>query len=397
MTKIKRAVFDSIYNRMNEKRKFIQVLIGPRQIGKTTVINQVLEEINIPHAYFSADSSAQAGVSWIQTCWEQARLEVKKGKLEDFILVLDEIQKINEWTEMVKKLWDEDTISKTTIKVVLLGSSSLLIHQGLTESLAGRFEMIRMTHWSFDEMQKAFSFSIEEFIFFGGYPGASELIKDEERWRNYIRDSIIETTISKDILLMKRVDKPALLKQLFYLGSFYSGQILSLNKMMGQLQDAGNTTTLSHYLELLDKSGMLKGLQKYASQQFRKKNSSPKFTVYDTSFLSVQLGINLDQAFSDRSAWGRIAESAVGAHLLNQSVLNDFEVFYWRDSPYEVDFVLKKGRKLVAVEVKSGLKKGNLIGISDFLQNFPDSRPFLIGTGGIPIEEFLKTDINDMF
>jgi len=394
---MKRSVFDNIYNRMREGRKSIQVLMGPRQIGKTTVINQVLDEIDIPHAYFSADASSQAGASWIQTSWEHARLEVKNDNLNDFILVLDEIQKIAEWTEMVKKLWDEDTLNKTPIKVVLLGSSSLLIQQGLTESLAGRFEIIRMTHWSFEEMKKAFSFSVEEFIYFGGYPGAAELIKDEDRWRNYVRDSIIETTISKDILLMKRVDKPALLRQLFYLGASYSGQILSLNKMMGQLQDAGNTTTLSHYSDLLDKAGMLKGLQKYASQQFRKKNSSPKFAVYDTSFLTVQLGISLDQAFSDKSVWGRIAESAVGAHLINQSVIKDFEVFYWRKSPYEVDFVLKKGQKSVAVEVKTGFKKDNLKGMSLFLQSFPNSRPYLVGNGGIGLEEFFNTDVDHMF
>jgi len=361
------------------------------------VINQVIEEINIPSAYFSADDSTQTGKLWIQMNWEAARIKVRTEKLNDFILVFDEIQKIPDWTEMIKKLWDEDSLSKMPIKVVLLGSSTLLIQQGLTESLAGRFEITRLTHWSYPEMEQAFSFSVEQYIYFGGYPGAATLINDEERWKNYVRDSIVETTISKDILLMKRIDKPALLRQLFYLGASYSGQILSLNKMMGQLQDAGNTTTLSHYTELLDKAGMVKGLQKYASQQFRQRNSSPKFIVYDTAFLTVQLGISFEKAVSDRALWGRVAESAVGAYLVNQCVGKDIELFYWRESPDEVDFVLKKGENIVAIEVKTGFKNESLKGMSKFIQSFPKSKPLLIGTGGIPVADFFKIEIEELF
>ncbi len=394
---IKRKIFDRIFNILHESRKFIHVLAGPRQVGKTTVIHQALEEINIPSAYFSADDSTQAGKLWIQMNWETARIKVKTENLKEFILVFDEIQKIPDWTEMIKKLWDEDTLSKTPIKVVLLGSSTLLIQQGLTESLAGRFEITRLTHWSYPEMENAFSFSVQQYIYFGGYPGAATLINDEERWKNYVRDSIVETTISKDILLIKRIDKPALLRQLFYLSTSYSGQILSLNKMMGQLQDAGNTTTLSHYIELLDKAGMVKGLQKYASQQFRRRSSSPKFIVYDTAFLTVQLGISLKNAISDRSLWGRIAESAVGAHLVNQCVGKDIELFYWRDGPDEVDFILKKGGNIVAIEVKAGLKNDSLKGMGTFIQNFPKSKPILIGTGGIPVEEFFRIEIEELF
>ncbi|HQI04074.1 MAG TPA: ATP-binding protein [bacterium] len=394
---IKRKVFNRIFNILCESRKFIHVLAGPRQVGKTTVINQVIEEINIPSAYFSADDSTQTGKLWIQMNWEAARIKVRTEKLNDFVLVFDEIQKIPDWTEMIKKLWDEDSLSEMPIKVVLLGSSTLLIQQGLTESLAGRFEITRLTHWSYPEMEQAFSFSVEQYIYFGGYPGAATLINDEERWKNYVRDSIVETTISKDILLMKRIDKPALLRQLFYLGASYSGQILSLNKMMGQLQDAGNTTTLSHYTELLDKAGMVKGLQKYASQQFRQRNSSPKFIVYDTAFLTVQLGISFEKAVSDRALWGRVAESAVGAYLVNQCVGKDIELFYWRESPDEVDFVLKKGENIVAIEVKTGFKNESLKGMSKFIQSFPKSKPLLIGTGGIPVADFFKIEIEKLF
>ncbi len=394
---IKRKVFPIIFNRLLEPRKYIQVLAGPRQVGKTTVINQVLEEINVPHAYYSADAVTDSGKVWVQQKWEQARLLIRTQELPEFIIVFDEIQKIADWTEIVKKLWDEDSVSGMPVKVVLLGSSSLLMQQGLTESLAGRFEIIRITHWSFQEMKEAFSFSVEQFIYFGGYPGAASLIDDEERWKSYIRDSIIETTISKDILLMKRIDKPALLKALFYLGAGYSGQILSLNKVTGQLQDAGNTTTLSNYIELLDSAGMIKGLQKYASQQFRKRGSSPKFAVYDTAFLTVMLDTSYRKAVQDSALWGRIAESAVGAHLINQCAGRDIGLYYWRESPDEVDFVIKKGSHLAAIEVKTGMKKESLRGMERFIGNFPDARPYLAGTGGIPVEDFLKIKIENLF
>lgn len=272
-----RPIYKSLLSRLKEPRKFLQVLAGPRQVGKTTLIRQVIDTLKVPSHYASADEPTLKSAVWIEQQWEIGRLNaMKSGKKEEALLVLDEVQKVSGWSEIVKRLWDEDTANKTQLKVVLLGSSPLLIHRGLTESLAGRFEIIPITHWSFSEMKDAFGWNVEQFIYFGGYPGAAGLIDDQERWSRYIIDSLIETTISRDILLMTRVDKPALIRRLFLLGCDYSGQILSYQKMLGQLQDAGNTTTLAHYLELLAGAGMLTGLQKFAGKQIKQRGTSPK-------------------------------------------------------------------------------------------------------------------------
>jgi predicted AAA+ superfamily ATPase len=241
--------------RLNEPRRFIQVVAGPRQVGKSTLVQQATQTLAVPVRYASADEPTLRGTDWIAQQWEAARLSIADDS--GAVLALDEIQKIPAWSETVKRLWDEDTRARRPLKVVLLGSAPLLIAQGLTESLAGRFETIILPHWSFAEMRAAFGWSCDQFIFYGGYPGAAPLIGEPERWAHYIIDSLIETSISRDVLLLTRVDKPALLRRLFELACRYSGQILSYTKMLGQLQDAGNSTTLAHYLQLLAGAGMV--------------------------------------------------------------------------------------------------------------------------------------------
>ena len=279
---------------------------------------------------------------------------------------------------------------------MLLGSSRLLIQKGLTESLAGRFETFYLGHWSFSEMHSAFGWDIKHYIYFGGYPGSAFLIEDEERWKNYIKDSLIETCISKDILMLTRVDKPALLKRLFMLGSLYSGQILSYTKLIGEMQDAGNTTTLSHYLNLLSDCGLLGGLEKYAGNVIRIRSSSPKFQVYNNALLTAQD----DNKFSDIEAnpkeWGRLVESSIGTHLINHSISERYNLFYWREGNKEVDFVLEKNGKMIALEVKSG-RRGENIGMSAFAEKFHPEKVLLVGTGGIPHEEFLKIKPKELF
>jgi len=394
----KRPHFKELVKRLKEERNFIQVLAGPRQTGKTTLIHQVLETIDIPSHYASADNVPNRSKTWIEQQWEIARLRTKAaGKEKEFILALDEIQKINDWTEVVKKLWDEDERTKTAIKVVLLGSSPLLLQKGLDESLGGRFEMIYISHWPFKEMSDAFGFTFEEYVYFGGYPGSVSLISDEDRWKNYIKDALIETTISKDILMMTRVDKPALLRQLFELGSLYSGQILSFNKMIGQLQEAGNTTTLAHYLKLLSGAGMLSGIEKYAGETVRQKTSSPKFQVLDNSLLTAQSGYLSREYKTNPELWGRLVESSIGAYLLNVLKGTRIKVFYWRERDKEVDFVLEKGERKVAIEVKSGSRREKLPGIDMFSSTFPRVKPLLVGKNGIPPGEFLQINPNDLF
>jgi len=394
----KRPHFKELLKRLKEKRNFIQVLAGPRQTGKTTLVHQVLETIDIPSHYASADDVPNRNNIWIEQQWEIARLKTKTaGDEKTFILVIDEIQKINHWTETVKKLWDEDGRKKIPIKVVLLGSSPLLLQKGLDESLGGRFEMIYVSHWPFKEMKDAFGFTFEEYVYFGGYPGSVSLISDEERWKNYVKDALIETTISKDILMMTRVDKPALLRQLFELGSLYSGQILSFNKMIGQLQDAGNTTTLAHYLKLLSGAGMLRGIEKYAGETVRQKTSSPKFQVLDNALLTAQSGYLFQEYKTNPELWGRLVESSIGAYLLNALKGTRIKVFYWRERDKEVDFVLEKGGRKVAIEVKSGSRRERLPGIDWFSSTFPRVVPLLVGKNGFPPEDFLQINPNDLF
>jgi predicted AAA+ superfamily ATPase len=321
---------------------------------------------------------------------------MKASQASEFLLVIDEVQKIDNWSEIVKQQWDRDTREKINIKVILLGSSRLLIQKGLTESLAGRFEITQLGHWSFSEMEKAFGWTVEEYIYFGGYPGAAQLIQDEQRWRNYIKDSLIETSISKDILMLTRVDKPALLKRLFELGALYSGQILSYTKLMGQLQDAGNTTTLSHYLQLLSDAGLLGGIEKYAGNVVHKRSSSPKFQVYNNALLTALENHTFEEIQTNAKDWGRLVESAIGSHLINSSVSERFELYYWRENNNEVDFVIKKNGKLIGIEVKSGRRADNK-GMSAFSKSYNPDKVLLVGTGGIGIAEFLKMNPKDLF
>lgn len=377
--------------RLGEKRRFIQVVAGPRQVGKTTLVQQVTRGLDMPVRYVSADEPTLRGPEWIAQQWEAARLQTGEGQ---GLLVLDEVQKATNWAESVKRLWDEDTHSGMQLKVVLLGSAPLLIQHGLTESLAGRFEILPMTHWSAPEMAEAFGFSTEQFIFYGGYPGAASLISDFDRWARYIRDSLIETTLSRDVLLLTRIDKPALLRRLFELCCRYSGQILSYTKMLGQLQDAGNTTTLAHYLDLLEAAGMVMGLQKYAGQIIRQRASSPKLQVLNTALVTAQQGYGFKEAKADRSYWGRLVESAVGAHLANGALMRELELSYWRERSKEVDFVVKTPRLLTAIEVKSGMATANQPGMDAFVSAFKADRTLLIGGDGISVAEFLSRTAN---
>jgi uncharacterized protein len=386
---IRQIIHNELLKRLKEKRRFVQVLAGPRQVGKTTVVRQVMKASKIRAHYASADEPSLRDRTWIEQQWDIARLKARQSK-SGGLLVLDEIQKVADWSSVVKLLWDADTHSGVPLKVVLLGSSPLLIQSGLTESLAGRFEVIAVPHWSFIEMRKAFGWNLEQYVFFGAYPGAAELIGDPERWQRYILDSLIETTISRDILLLTRVDKPALLRRLFQLGCAYSGQILSYQKMIGQLQDAGNTTTLAHYLELLQGAGMLAGLAKYAHGQVRQRGSSPKLQVLNTALMSALDSRSLAEARGDGDYWGRLVESCVGAHLLNSSFGTNIHVTYWRERNHEVDFVLQEGKTTVAIEVKSGGRRESLPGMEAFVRQFKPKRQLLVGGQGIAVEDFLS-------
>jgi predicted AAA+ superfamily ATPase len=392
-----RSYLQKLTKVMNEPKRFIQVLVGPRQIGKTTLISQLVQEIAIPYIFQSADAVAASDRTWIEQVWNNTRETIKEPNIDEYLLVIDEIQKIDNWSEIVKRLWDEDMRNGVNIKVILLGSSRLLIQQGLTESLAGRFELTYLGHWSFTEMESAFGFTAEQYVWFGGYPGSAGLINDEERWKNYVSNALIETSISKDILMLTRVDKPALMKRLFELGCVYSGQILSFTKILGQLSDAGNTTTLSHYLQLLDTAGLLGGIKKFAADVIRKRSSSPKFQVHNNALVSVQRNEFFEEIKKQPAEWGRMVESSIGAHLLNSSFVEGYKVFYWRHRNDEVDFILEKRGKVIGIEVKStGLVTGTS-GMDAFNKMYKPDKILLVGAGGLPWQEFLKISPSSLF
>ncbi len=380
-----RVLVSQLTNRLIESRKFIQIVVGPRQTGKTTAVIQALKQLSLQKHFVSADDPNLVSSEWLRNEWELARAYAKNNEA---ILVIDEIQKISDWSSIVKLLWDEDSRLSIPLKVVLTGSSSLLLQKGLTESLMGRFEILYSPHWSYIECKEAFGYSLEDFLFFGGYPGAASLIKDENRWARYMGTSIVEPTISQDILMMQEVRKPALLRSLFMLGSGYSAQELSFTKMLGQLQDAGNTVTLAHYLDLLGKANMLIGLQNYSGNKIRSRKSSPRFMVFDTSLMTYADGANRRRLLENSTERGRLVESAVGAYLLARGKEEGFEVYWWRERNNEVDFVIKKGSRLTAIEVKSGRVK-NVGGSLEFKKLYPEAFSLIVGSANFKLEDFL--------
>jgi len=390
-----RKQYNTLKERIEEPRKFIQVIAGPRQVGKSTLVSQVLRQIELAYMMEVADGVDSKDTDWIRRVWESARTTMQLRKEKVFLLVIDEIQKIDNWSDAVKREWDEDTRMGLNLKVVLLGSSRLLLKKGLTESLAGRYELIRLGHWSYLEMQEAFGFTLDEYIYFGGYPGPAHLIKDERRWKKYVKDSLVAPAIEKDVIMTSNIYKPALMKRLFELGCGYSAEVLSLTKLIGQLQDAGNVTTLAGYLEILNQCSLLAALQKYAKDDARKYNSIPKYQVYNNALMTAYKGRTFEKDRIDPRVWGRWVESAVGAYLLSMAEELEYQLYYWREGTDEVDFVIVNGGECIAIEVKSG-RRGMNSGLPKFVKAFHPKRSFVVGTSGVSLEDFLKSDLEEL-
>ncbi len=388
-----RRQYTTLKERIEEPRKFIQVIAGPRQVGKTTLVNQVLRQIELAYAVEVADGVDAKDTDWIRRVWDSARTAMLFRKEKEYLLVIDEIQKIANWSEAVKKEWDEDTRKGVNLKVVLLGSSRLLLKKGLTESLAGRYELIRLGHWRYQEMRDAFGFTLDEYVYFGGYPGPAHLIRNERRWKKYVKDSLVAPAIDKDVIMTSNIYKPALMKRLFELGCGYSAEILSLTKLIGQLQDAGNVTTLAGYLEILNQCSLLAALQKYARDDARKYNSIPKYQVYNNALMTAYKGQTFEKDRTDPKVWGRWVESAVGAYLLSMAEELDYQLYYWREGDDEVDFIIANGGESVAIEVKSG-RRGMNSGLPKFVKAFQPKLSFVVGTSGVSLEDFLSSDLD---
>lgn len=393
---IQRKQYQVLISRLGEPRKCIQVIEGPRQVGKSTLVKQVLKSISIPWLHFSTDNVPTNSNQFISDCWMVARMKIQTEHLDELVLVIDEVQRLNRWSDAVKKEWDADTFNDVNIKVILLGSSRVMLERGLADSLMGRFETIRMGNWSLQEMQEAFGMTLDEYIYYGGYPGAYAYISDEDRWREYVRGSIIDATINNDLLMDTPIGKPALLRQTFELSAAYSGQQVSLTKMLGQLQDAGNTTTLAGYLDLLNQCGMVCGLQKFAMNQVRRRASIPKYQVYNNALLSYYSDDDFKQARSNPKVWGRFFESAIGAYILNSAYLYNLKVYYWREGTDEVDFVLMRNSCIVVIEVKSNGEMDTK-GLHRFAEEYRPHRSIIVGPKGVPADVFLNMDLRELF
>lgn len=379
-------VVDAILDTLGAGKKLIQIITGPRQVGKSTAAEMVGESWRGRVIYASADSPLPPGPEWLRHHWDTARRLKSEGPL----LIIDEVQKIRGWSEEVKQLWDEDVRKKEPLDVLLLGSSSLLLQQGLTESLSGRFFLHRMHHWQFLQMSSTFGIDLDRWLYFGGYPGAVSFMKNETLWKNYIRDSLIETVLSRDVLQMQKIAKPALLRHLFMLSTAYPAHILSYNKMLGQLTDAGNTTTLSHYVDILDSAFLLSGLEMYKIGKNPKRGSSPKLVLWNNALINAVSPAGFEETRSNPELWGRIVENAVGASLLNELKGLPYELYYWRKGDAEVDYILHTPANTWAIEVKSSrLRKTR--GLRQFLELNPKAKPLIVGGSGMGLEEFFRT------
>jgi len=376
-----------IKNTVENNPELLHIIIGPRQTGKTTLALQIRKDWKGDTIFASADTPIPQGPEWLAHHWNMAKRPV--------LLILDEVQKVIGWSETVKQLWDQDYSAGRELSVLLLGSSSLLIKKGLTESLAGRFYLHRLNHWNYKEVKEAFNLTFDEWLFFGGYPGTLKYRKNIQFWGSYVRDSLIETVISKDVLQMQNITKPSLLRHLFYLSTYYPAQILSYNKMLGQLTDAGNTTTLAHYVSLLESAFLLSGLEQFKKGSIPKKGSSPKLILWNNALVSASTMSTFKKTRSNPEKWGRLVENAVGSFFLNNLGSLPYRLYYWRKGNLEVDFVLASPGKIIAVEVKSSRMK-KLRGLERFLELYPDAEPLIIGGSGMELEKFFSSSLDSL-
>lgn len=400
-----RALVAILKQRITEPRRFIQVVVGPRQTGKTTILRQLIAKLDTPVHFVRASQDIIQSRDWLRREWEEGRRllrnipQVSQSKNSDtkvqspgVLLMIDEIQMVSQWSSVVKSLWDEDTDANRNMQVIVTGSSSLLLTKGLHESLTGRFELHFCEQWDLVECEAAFDYSLDEYLFFGGYPGSAPLIGNKQRWLEYVQNSIIAPSIAKDVIALQSIHKPAVMQALFTLGAAYSGREVSYRKLLGQLDDAGNATTIASYLDLLSKAGLMSGLQKFSEQLVKTRASSPRLVVHDTSLMVASYGQYRDFLLTDPDRKGHLIESAVGAYLIKRAKREGFEVFWWRDGEAKVDFVIQSGRDCTAIEVKSGRIK-NRRGLDAFAARFKCTHSLVVGSNKTSLDAFLRGDV----
>lgn len=388
----------------------IVAVTGPRQSGKTTIVQQALRKVarlglrgryvalDDPEARRQTSVSATEGAvaippsphdtDWLVSVWRRARHHAATSD-RGFVLVLDEIQYVENWSTTVKGLWDADRRAGVPLRVVILGSAPWHLLTGMGESLAGRFMPLSVRHWSLSEMAEAFDYSLQEYLFYGGYPGAAPFTSGPGEWRSYIAHSILAPIFERDLLARTRVQRPSVMRQLVDVAPEYSGQIVKPEHLAGRLRGAGSARTIAHYVNLLADAGIMTGLPNYSGSAVGRASSNPKLIVLNSSLMTARSGYSFEEARSDRTFWGRIVETAVGAHLHN-TLETSMHLAYWRDGHHEVDYVLFQGPHVLGIEVKSRRWRGSLPGLTAFGKRFPRAGTLLVGgRDGIPLNEFL--------
>ncbi len=388
-----RAVVAELEAALRDGPRLLQIVLGPRQVGKTTAALSVAERWKGPSHYAAADELGGGSTEWISHHWESARRSSGEGAT---LLVLDEVQKIPKWADAVKGLFDADTRARRDVRVVLLGSSALGLTRGSGESLAGRFFVHRAGHWSFAECRAAFGWSLERWLFFGGYPGAAPFVDKPDLWRRYVRDALVEPVLGRDVLGLERIAKPALLRRLFAFACRHPAQEVSYTKMLGELAEAGNATTLSSYVEALERAFLVSGLHRYSANGVRGRGATPKLVTWNPALVAALDDRSPVESAADAVWKGRVVENAAGAHLLNGLAGGDAEIGWWREGSSEVDYVVRIGRRLFGIEVKTGRARGTR-GMEAFLKSYPKAVPLLVGSGGIPLDEFFATSPTTLF
>lgn len=348
----------------------VQVLTGPRQVGKTTLLLELARRL--PNAvYHAVDTPEAAMPGWWEAIWRDVQSRTKHGPA---VVLLDEIQYLANWDRLMKAKVDEIQRNKLAVNVAVSGSSALLVGRGLKETMAGRFEKLRLLHWSAADLQAAFSLTDDEAVAHlvrrGSYPGAFPLRADSARWRAYLRDSIIEPAIGRDILLMEPVRKPALLRQLFLVCLGHPAEIVSLQKLAGELHAAGALETVAHYLAVLEQAYLVAGLEKFSPRMLRRRAAPPKIVVLNNALMAA-----LEEVSDAHPRWGLWVENACLAHAWNRGQ----ELFYWREEPLEVDGVFMGSWGNWAVEVKAGsFSARDLGGLLEFCRRYPEFQPLVL-------------------
>lgn len=369
------SIRDTLLRRISEPApSLIQLLVGPRQVGKTTLLLELADTLGPQAIYVACDTPEASLPGWRDRLWQRVREQAARSKAT---LLLDEIQAVSGWSAWLKSCMDQVKRQRVPLHIVATGSSSLRLGAGARESMAGRFERHVLPQWSARNLHELLDVPANEaparLVALGGYPGAVRFWNDPDRWRSYIRDAIIEPAIGRDILQLEQVRKPALLRQVFALATAHPAEILSLDKIAGALAERGALETIAHYLDLLKAAFLVAPTHKYSDAEIRRRRSPPKLVVLDNALLAATS--SAPDPRTDTARWGRWVENACLAHAIHQGE----EVFYWREEPWEVDgvFVGPRGRWLV--EVKTGAyTQTDLRGLAQAAIRFPKFKPLVL-------------------